>query len=198
MRRLSGILAAAYFLSAAAQAGIGDTEEQIRAHYGDPITVLPSHRQDAGLTKCYSSGGYLIGVTYLKGRSVREMLAKADNSKMTNAEIHKLLGANATDSSGNAQLMTGPRSVTAGVQEWRSVDQRSRVAIYDSGAHALFITTQQFINLTNAKNRQIAAKANIRDFVKGRPAQNLKMLNKDNARSSLRRGQSQPAATPAK
>lgn len=198
MRRLLGILAAAALSSGTVHAGTGDTEAQIRARYGDPITVLPAHPSDTGLTKCYSSGGYLIGVTYLNGRSVREMLAKADNSKMTNAEIHKLLGANATDSSGNAQLMTGPRNVTAGVQEWRSADQRSRVAIYDSGTHALFITTQQFINLTNAKNRQIAAKANIRDFVKGRPGQNLKMFDRTNALSSLRHGQAQPAATPAK
>ena len=199
MRRLLGILATACLLSGTAQAGIGDTEEQIRARYGEPMTVLPSQPQEVGLTKCYSSDGHLIGVTYLKGRSVREMLAKSDNSKMTNAEIHKLLGAyNATDSSGKAQLTTGPRSVTAGVREWRSTDQRSRVAIYDSGTHALFITTQQFINLTNAKNRQIAERANIRDFVRGRAAQNLKMLDKGNALSSLRRGQSQPAATPAK
>ena len=161
MRRSLAILAAASFMIGTAQARIGDTEEQIRTGYGNPITVLPSRASDPGLTKCYSSDGFSIAVTYLNGHSVREMFVKSDNSKITKTEIDRLINGHASASSKEVQHMVGPESVTASVQVWRSADQRSRVAIYDSRTRGLFITTQQFIDLTNAKNRQITARANL-------------------------------------
>ena len=93
MRRSLALLATASFLMGTAQARIGDTEEQIRTRYGNPITVLPSRPSDAGLTKCYSSDGFSIAVTYLHGHSVREMFVKSDNSKITKTEIDRLINA---------------------------------------------------------------------------------------------------------
>ena len=198
MRRLLSIFAAAFSLIGTAQGRIGDTEAQIRARYGDVITVLPSRTGDAGLTKCYSSRRFLIAVTYAKGQSVREIVTKTDSSKITDAEIHTLLDANASGSSWNAQQLTGPKSVTAGVQQWRTTAPRSRVAIYDSQTRALFITNQQFIDLTKATTRQVTRRANGKDLLWqiGRSPRNVDIFGQG-AGLPLGRGQAQPSASPA-
>jgi hypothetical protein len=198
MRRLLSIFAAGFSLIAAAQARIGDTEAQIRMRYGDPITVLPSHTKDAGLTKCYSSNHFLIAVTYVNGHSAREIVTKADNSKISDREIKTLLKTNGRGSSWNAQQLAGPKSVTAGVQQWRTADQGSRVAMYDSQTRALFITNQQFIDLTKAQKRQIGTRANTRDLARSmrRPPTNMDIFG-SSAGLQLGRGQAQPSASPA-
>lgn len=198
MRRPVAILAIASFVVGTAQARIGDTEEQIRTRYGNPITVLPTRPRDAGLTKCYSSDGFSIAVTYLKGHSVREMFVKSDNSKIKKTEIERLINGHSSASSKEVQPMFGPESVTASVQVWRSADQRSRVAIYDSRTGGLFITTQQFIDLTNAKSRQIAARANSPLLGSGGLSQRNMQLFDKSAAATLRNAPSKPAASPAK
>lgn len=198
MCRALAILAAASFMIGTAEARIGDTEEQIRTRYGNPITMLSSRPRDPGLTKCYSSDGFSIAVTYLNGHSVREMFVKSDNSTITRTEIHRLINGHASASSKEVEQMVGPESVTASVQVWRSADQRSRVAIYDSRTRGLFITTQQFIDLTNAKNRQITARANSRLFGSGGlPQGNMQLFDKSTA-AMQRPSQSKPSASPAK
>ena len=112
----------------------------------------------ASLTKHYLSGGFSIAVTYLKGRSVREMLTRADKSPITEKEIRRLLEANAGGYSWNAQQLDQQQNVPPGLLVWRTDDQPSRVAFYDSRARALFVTTQDFVNLTNATNRRTAAR----------------------------------------
>lgn len=200
MRSSLGILALVFLcLSGTARAGIGETEEQVETRHGKAITVLPSRPADAGLTKCYSSGNYLIAVTFLEGKSVREMLTKVDNSKISTSEIYKFLDARGRGSSWNIQEVKGPARVTAGVQQWRSNDERSRVAIYDSQTRALFITTQQFINLTNGKKQRNTVRIDPRDLgARGRPMQGMNTLDRGSALNALRRDQPQPAATPAK
>ena len=196
MRRLSGIFAAIFFLIGTAEGRIGETEEQIRTRYGEAITVLPSRTLGAGLTKCYAWRDLIVSVTYLGRHSVREMIAKADNSKMTDAEIQSLLEANASGSSSGVQRMMGPKIVTAGVQEWRSADQRTRVAFYDSQTRALFVTTQKFIDLTNAKKQQITMRDGGALGAGGRPRTDMRALERGNA-ITMRRGQAQPSASPA-
>jgi len=198
MRRSLAILATVSVVIGTAQARIGDTEGQIQTRYGNPITVLPSRPTDAGLTKCYSSDGFSIAITYLNGHSVRETFVKSDNSKITKTEIDRLINGHPGASSEKAQPMAGPESVTASVQLWRSVDQESRVAIYDSRTRGLFITTQRFIALTNAKNRQISPRANRPLFGSSGPTQkNMQPFDKSTA-TMLRQAQSKPSATPAK
>lgn len=196
-RPLPTILAITVLLLAQAEAGIGETEAQIQARHGEPITVLQSRTSGAGLTKCYAAHGYVVAVTYLNGRSGREMIAKADNSKITAAEIEKLLQTNAGVAAASAQQLTGPTIVTAGVQEWRSTDQRSRVAFYDSQSRALFITTQKFIDLTNAKRRAVTMRADPGLGARGNTDLNMRAMQKDSA-MAFRRGQAQPSASPAK
>ncbi len=194
MRKLLAILTGTIFLHAGAQAGIGETETQIRARYGDPITALPA--RTAGITNCYSSKGLLIAVTFLHGRSVREMITKQDNAKISDAELQKLLMANATDPSSDSPALTGPMTVTPGVREWRSADRKSRVAIYDSHTNALFITTQRFIDLTNAKKRALSLRRDVGLGSRGNTDLTLRALQKDSA-MALRRS-SKPSGTPAK
>lgn len=207
MRRSLTTLAAAFALIASAQGGIGDTEAQIRARYGEAIGVLPAHAGDASLTKCYSSEGFIISVTYVKGHSVREILTKRNKSKITEAEIQTALKANAGGSAWNAEQLADPR--TAGVQEWRTSNQESRVAIYDSQTRALFITTQQFIDLTKATKPQVAAKGSATGLggfgtvgavravraVGARPTVNMKLFDKSAVLRS-QQGQPRPSASP--
>ena len=197
MRRYLAILAAAWFVVGTAQARIGETENQIRTRYGNPITVLPSRPSDAGLTKCYSSDGFSIAVTYLHGHSAREMFVKSDNSTITKTELDRLINGRASVSSEKAQRMVGPENVTANVQLWRSADQRSRVAIYDSRTRGLFITTQQFIDLTNVKKQQITPRTNPPLIGSGgSPQRNTQFFDR-NAASVLRHAESKPSASPA-
>jgi hypothetical protein len=198
LRTLTAIFAIAFLAVATARGRIGETEAQIQTRYGEALTTLPSRTSGAGLTKCYAARGYLVAVTYLHGRSAREMIVKADSSKITDAEIYRLLGTNANDSSAGAQALTGPKIVTVGVTEWRSLDQRSRVAFYDSHTRALFITTQKFIDLTNAQKRAVTLRADPGGLgARGRPDINLRALQKEAGVAALR-GQAKPAASPAK
>ena len=201
MRRSFTTLIAAFALVASAQGGIGDTEAQIRARYGETIGVLPAPAGDASLTKCYSSEGFIISVTYVKGHSVREILTKGNNSKITETEIQTALRANAGGSTWNAEQLADPR--TTGVQEWRTSNQESRVAIYDSQTRALFITTQQFIDLTKATKPQVAAKVSVTGLgglgpvgpVGVRPTRGVRLFEKGAALRS-RQNQPQPSASP--
>ena len=198
LRILTAILAIAFLAVATARGRIGETEAQIQKRYGDAVTTLRSRTSGAGLTKCYGAQGYLVAVTYLHGRSAREMIVKADNSKMTDAEIYRLLGTNGNDVSAETQALTGPKSVTVGVTEWRSLDQRSRVAFYDSHTRALFITTQKFIDLTNAQKRAVSLRGDASGLgARGRSDVNLRSMQRDLGAAALR-GQPKPAATPAK
>ena len=198
MRRLLIILAPLLALAGNAQGTIGESEQQIRARYGEAITVLPSTARDTGLTKCYSSHGYVIAVTYLRGRSVREVHTKADNSKISDAEIRALLNSNTGGYTWNAQQLPGSQNASEGVRQWRSIDQQSRVAIYDGQTRALFITTQRFIDLTNAKSRQMATNLARRRLLELNSGPLRSMDAFSGGGISQQRSQAQPSGSPAK
>jgi hypothetical protein len=126
------------------------------------------------------------------------MFLKSDNSKITKTEIDRLINGHAGASSEEAQHMVGPESVTASVQLWRSADQGSRVAIYDSRTRGLFITTQRFINLTNAKNRQITPRANRPLFRIKRTPPKKRAAFRQEHRGNAAADSTRPSATPAK
>ncbi|MEO5717814.1 MAG: hypothetical protein ABIR29_04500 [Chthoniobacterales bacterium] len=147
---------AVFLLPGTAAARIGETEAEVKARYGDPIFNLPSRENT--LTKCYLSGGFSIAVTYVGGKSAREMLAKADKSEITEKEINRLLEANSGGSAWNAQQLAGEKNVPDGLLGWRTDDEKPRVALYDERTQAFFVTTQKFINQTNAATRRSAAK----------------------------------------
>ena len=198
MQRLLGILALVFLLFGSAQARIGETETEIRGRYGDPLGLLPSS-VDASLTKHYLSGGFSIAVTYLDGRSAREMLAKADKSQITDKEIRLLLDANAGGYSWTAQELDSQKNVPAGLLVWRTNDQRSRVAFYDSRAQAFFVTTQDFVNLTNATNRRTTAKVKQGALLAGGRRERLvRSVKNGNAAAMLRSRQPVPSPSPAR
>ncbi|MGI8890207.1 MAG: hypothetical protein ACR2G0_05410 [Chthoniobacterales bacterium] len=208
MRLMLSILAAALLLPLAAHGAIGESEGQIQRRYGVPVTVLPARPDDPGLTKCYSSHGFSVAVTYLEGRSVRETMIKKDDSEIASAEIQKLLEADAKGAPQEGKLVASPTIVTPGVQEWRSADGRSRVALYDSRTRALFITTQNFISLTGAKMARAArierSDKRLRDRISSERGAS-RALTQDvrgpvNGAGGFGGGQGglQPSATPAK
>lgn len=143
-------------LQGTAAARIGETETEVNARYGNPIFNLPS--QQNTVTKCYLSRGFSIAVTYGDGKSVREMVAKADKSEITEKEIDRLLEANSGGSAWNAQQLAGQKNVPDGLLGWRTDAEKPRVALYDERTQAFFVTTQKFINQTNATSRRAAAK----------------------------------------
>ena len=194
MRRLLAGLAVAYFFLESAEGRIGESEAQIRIRYGEAISVL-SPQPGIGLTKYYRSNPFLVSVTFLNGRSVREMIVRQDKSKMVGAEIESFLGLGGSESS-EAQHMMGPTTIIAGVQQWRSLDQPARVAFYDSQTRALFITTQKFIDLTNGMKRQSIVRNGVSLGATERPRGGFKDFSKSNA-VTMRRGQAQPSSSPA-
>ena len=194
MRRILALLALVSFLAEAAEGRIGESEAQIRTRYGEAITVGPS-QPGIGPTKCYSSNSFLVSVTFLNGRSAREMIVKADKSNIADGEIQNLLDSSTSGSPAHGQQMTGPRIITAGVQEWRSVDQPTHVAFYDSQTRALFVTTQKFIDLTNGTKRQVIVR-NATGLGPREQPHSLKDFHKSNA-ITIRRGQAQPSSSPA-
>ena len=195
MRRILTILLLALFRIESAEGRIGETERQIEARYGEAISVMPL-QPGIGVTKCYPANPFLVSVTFLNGRSVREMIVKNDKSKMGDAEIQSFLDPSGSDPSERLQRMTGPITITAGVQQWRSVDQPARVAFYDSQTRALFITTQKFIDLTNGMKRQTIVRNGVNLGPTQRPRAGFKDFSKGNA-VTMRRGQAQPASSPA-
>jgi hypothetical protein len=198
VRRLLAILGFASVLIATAQARIGETESEIRAHYGDPIGILPSTVQGS-LTKHYLSGGFSIAVTYVSGRSARETLAKADNSKITEKEIRLLLDANAGGYAWSLQQLDNQKNAPTDLLIWRTDDQHSRVAFYDSRAQAFFVTTQRFVNLTNAMNRRTAARMRNGGFVTGGHSERLtRSLKKEAVGAMLRDREPKPSPSPAR
>lgn len=195
MRRILPILLLALFLIQPAQGRIGETEGQIQARYGEAISVM-SPQPGGGLTKCYPANPFLVSVTFLNGRSVREMIVKNDKSKMDDAEIQRFLEPSGGDPSERLQGMVGPITITAGVQQWRSVDQPARIAFYDSQTRALFISTQKFIDLTNGMKRQAIVRNGVSLGATQRPHGGFKDVSKSNA-VTMRRGQAQPSSSPA-
>ncbi len=143
-------------LQGSAAARIGETEAEVNARYGNAIINLPS--QQNTVTKCYLSRGFSIAVTYVDGKSAREMVAKADKTEITEKEINRLLEVNSGGSSWNAQQLAGQKNVPDGLLGWRTDDAKPRVALYDERTQAFFVTTQKFINQTNAASRRAAAK----------------------------------------
>ncbi len=193
-RQLSGFLFAALLFSGTATARIGETEAEVQTRYGDPIFMLPS-TVEASLTKCYLSDGFSIAVTYMKGRSVREMFAKADKSKLTEKEIQRLLKGNAGGATWNAQELAGQKNVPDGLLGWRTDDEQPRVALYDARTQALFVTTQRFINQTNAAARREAAKTS-RRAIAGREEEQL--MRSFQYGSPVLGGQNQPVSGPTR
>jgi hypothetical protein len=141
-----------------AAAAIGDAEAEVQGHYGQPVLLLPA-TVEGSVTKCYLSDGYSVAVTYIDGRSVREMFAKTDKSKLGEKEIDKLLKRNAGGATWAEQQLAGEKNVPDGLLGWRTDAEEPRVALYDQRTQAFFVTTQRFIDQTNTANRRNPAKS---------------------------------------
>ena len=140
---------------ATAHARLGESEARIELRYGKPIAQVPAVPGDLGLTKYYASKGFSIFVTFLEGRSVREMFAKRDRSELSAGELQILLNADSGGYQWGGEHPANQDGAPRGASEWRSIDQRTRVAFYDTNTRALFITTQDYIDRLDAHVKQI-------------------------------------------
>lgn|GEM_PF-1783863 len=155
IQKLFLTLAVALAVAGRTEARIGDKEAEIHARYGDPIAQLTAKTRDPGAVKCYFWKGYIVAVTYLGGRSAREIFTKANNSHLTAAEIDAVLKANAGGLKWQAEEIVYSKGASPGVRQWRTSEDGSRIAFYDSETRALFISTQRFVELVKATQRQI-------------------------------------------
>lgn len=198
MQRSVIAFATAFAILGNAEARLGENEAQIQARYGNAIALLPSRAGEPGLTKCYSAEGFVVSVTFVNGNSVREIFAKPDSSKISDAEIHAALKTNARDSAWKPEELVSSKAAIVGVQKWRTTDQTERVAFYDSQTRALFITTQNFIDLNNATKRQSLAHTSPSTLggpSTRRATRNYNVMDKGSILRS-NRSQPQPSATP--
>lgn len=194
------VLAATFAFFDQAEARLGETEAQIQSRYGNPIALLPLRAGDSGLTKCYSANGYIVSVTYVNGGSVREIFSKTDKSSLTEAEIESTLKANTGNSPWKAEELVSAKAPIVGIEKWRTNDKAQRIAFYDGQTRALFITTQRFIDLSNAMKRQTLARTSTSAGALGRaaPRNNYNAMDRGSITSALRGAQPQPSASPGK
>ncbi|GDY22185.1 hypothetical protein LBMAG56_35320 [Verrucomicrobiota bacterium] len=88
------LLALAFVCSAlSAQAGIGETKQQVEKRYGKPVQMEPdSKAPDIGESEeMYKWNNYMVVVTYVGGRSELEMVWREDSKAILIAEIEDLL-----------------------------------------------------------------------------------------------------------
>jgi hypothetical protein len=137
-------------VSASAFARIGETTEQVDKRYGAPLLETTKNN---GESRRYSFRGFTILVTFERGISQCEVYQKKDTSRMTEAEIKGLLGANAGGSPWRDDAEEG-----SDLYLYRSKDGRSRIAIYNLLGHDLMVTSKAFLdhhaNIKNSADRQ--------------------------------------------
>lgn len=136
-------------VSASAFARIGETTEQVDRRYGAPLETT----KDKGESRRYSFRGFTVLVNFERGISQCEVYQKKDISRMTEAEIKGLLGANAGGSAWRDDADEGSDTYI-----YRSKDGRSRIAIYNLRGHDLMVTSKAFLdrhaNIANSADRQ--------------------------------------------
>lgn len=138
-------------LGSTGRGGIGQTEAEVKSSYGNPVTVMPANGEP-GQTKCYLSSGLSISVTYIFGRSVREIVAKTDKSRISEKELRHFLETNSGGAAWNFLQFGNKSDQSPALLEWTNEDN-GRVAFYDLKTKAFFVATEHFINVTNVNRR---------------------------------------------
>src|SRR5262249_30019348 len=98
-----------------------------------------------------------------------------------------------------AEELVSANAPIVGIEKWRTNDRSQRVAFYDAQTRALFITTQRFIDFSNATKRQALARSSTTSAggLGGRPVRNYNVIDRGSVMNTLR-AQPQPSATPGK
>ncbi len=87
MNRLSVIIATALLPLCDAHARLGQTEAQMEARYGQPISK--TDMQDVlGTDRIYRTAGVHISVTFVDGICQVEWIQKDDESPLSDKEVH--------------------------------------------------------------------------------------------------------------
>ncbi len=146
MKALSIIIAAGLLALSSAQARIGETEAEIGQRYGK---ILRSDLEPGAMPlRLYRTSGMIIGVVFLNGRSVAELVSKINKSELSETEIRLLLSVNSgSDASWEEQM---PLADRRGL--WR-IESKGLSAIYKDGQ--LVISNREF---AETSKRQVEAK----------------------------------------
>jgi hypothetical protein len=143
------LLLVALLFNASAFARLGETTGQIDKRYGQPLETI----RNKGESRRYSFRRFTVLVGLERGISECEVYQKKDNSRMTEAEIHGLLQANA----GSSAWRDEPEEGMDNYVYW-SRDKRTRVAIYTLATHRLMVTSKAFLSryahLVNSSDRK--------------------------------------------
>jgi hypothetical protein len=116
---------------------IGETAEQLRKRYGRPLET----KRGLAESQRYSFHGFSIVVGLDQGISQCEVYEKLDGSRMTEGEIWNLLDANTAEKSPwREQPEEGANNYV-----YRSLDKKTRVAMYILGSHKLLVTSKPFL-----------------------------------------------------
>jgi hypothetical protein len=120
----------------AAWARIGETEVQITARYGQSIGDIPT--EAFGSVRGFALPEYLVGVKFVNGTSVMEMISRNDQSEIKPQEIDALLKKHGAEAEWKIDKFDKPDW-----KRWRSEDGYL-VAVYDTKRHFLYVNSTRF------------------------------------------------------
>lgn len=120
----------------AAWARIGETEVQITARYGQSIGDIPT--ETFGSVRGFALPEYLVGVKFVNGTSVMEMISRNDQSEIKPQEIDALLKKHGAEVEWKVDKFDKPDW-----KRWRSGDGYL-VAVYDTKRHFLYVNSTPF------------------------------------------------------
>lgn len=149
---LSIAIAAPALVPLRLEARIGETEQQIEAHYGKPTAVIGS--RNGILTQTYASQDFIIVVSFSNGASSSESFRKKDNSEIPQNELNILLMFNSAPDKTGILL---PQNPLPGVDRWRS-DKPARIAVYDKLQHTFLVAALEFVQYQDDQQKLEAAK----------------------------------------
>jgi hypothetical protein len=138
---------AALFVATPAFARLGQSREFIESIRGRPVS-------STGDARTYQAGGWRITVVYEGGKSAQEAYSKIDRSPLKIAEIVNWLRANVCSSPWSWPTRAG-RFVN-----WKTSDNRSRLAVYDLRTHALVIATFDYVKKHAVSKASTVARLN--------------------------------------
>ncbi len=121
-----------------AGARLGENKEQVEDRYGKPTEALESPSKAIKDSNRYTTDVYSVRVDFLDGESGFEVYRKLDESKISSAEIKRLLDANADDSK---WVKKGEETVH---RDWWYRKDGEAVASYDHHQNTLTVKTRDY------------------------------------------------------
>lgn len=147
MKRL--VFALSLALASQSPARLGETPEECKARYGDPVGATPKDE-----TYAYSKAGMNVGIVFRSGKAAMLVIQKSDQkTPLGSAEILTLLKANGGDL--EWLMVEGGEDSK---KSWKTPDGK-RAANYDHSSSRLVIFQVEAMKKEADKQQQESAKA---------------------------------------